>query len=584
MQRVRTVIKMIKKLTKFVGQYKIFAILSPIFVALETVLEIMIPFLMSKIVNIGVNGDGGMPYILKIGGLMLVMTLCSLFFGAMSGKCAAKASTGFAKNLRGALFHKVQEFSFSNIDKFSTASLITRMTTDVTYAQHSFMMIIRSLVRSPVMLIFATVMAYTINNKLVFIFLFAIPVLAAAISIIAAKAYPRFGQVFKKYDKVNTVVQENLIGIRLVKAFVREDHESDKFRKTAEDLMNAQLKAEKTIIWNMPIMQLVVYTCIICVLWFGGNFIIDGTMLDGDLLSFITYINMILMSLMMISMVFVTIVMSVASVKRILEVLEEKIEITDDNASKDVVKDGSVYFKNVNFSYSNDRNNLTLKDINLDIKAGETVGVIGGTGTGKSSLVQLIPRLYDVIDGEVIVGGKNVKDYRLEDIRNAVAMVLQKNTLFSGTIRENLLWGNENATDEQLVNACKIAQAHDFIANFPKGYDHYVEQGGRNLSGGQKQRLCIARALLKNPKVVIMDDSTSAVDTATDSKIREGFKYKLKDVTTIIIAQRISSVNDADKIVIMDDGKINDVGTHEELLLRNPIYQEIYKSQQKGEK
>ena len=573
---------MIKKLSPYLSKYKLYIILCPLAIIGEVLLEIRIPMLMAKIIDIGIaNKD--MSYILRTGSLMVLMALISLVFGALAARLASVAGIGFAKELRQGLFYKIQEFSFSNIDKFSTASLVTRLTTDITNIQNSFMMIIRLLVRSPVMLVSATFMAFRINSSLVTIFFVAIPILAVALFIIVRTAFPRFGIMLKKYDTMNSSVQENLVAIRVVKAFVRSKYEKEKFTKSADELMEAQIRAEKIIIFNMPIMQFVMYGCMLTIMWFGGNMIIGGTMLTGELMSFISYVSQILMSLMMISMVFVGIVLSKASVNRIIEVLDEKIDINNSELAHPVeVQDGSISFENVSFSYNKNKDNLVLDAINFTIQTGETVGIIGGTGSAKTTLVQLIPRLYDVTGGRVIVGGHDVHDYQLETLRDAVAMVLQKNVLFSGSIKENLKWGNPDASDEEIIDACQSAQAHDFILSFPDGYDTDLGQGGVNVSGGQKQRLCIARALLKKPKIIILDDSTSAVDTATDSKIRQAFKDKLTNTTTIIIAQRITSVCDADKIIILNEGKIEAIGTHEELLKDNETYKEIYVSQQKG--
>ncbi len=574
---------MIKKLLPYLSKYKIYAILCPLAIIGEVLLEIRIPFLMSKIVDNGIPTKD-IAYVLKTGGLMVVMALFSLLFGVLGSKLGAAASMGLGSELRKGLFNKIQEFSFSNIDKFSTASLVTRLTTDINNTQNAFMMVIRVLVRAPVMMVSATYMAYTINKSLVSIFLVAIPVLAISLVVIAFLAYPRFSKLLKRYDSLNASVQENLIAIRVVKAFVRSKYEKLKFKAANDELMNASIRAEKVVICNMPIMQITIYSCIVAILWFGGNMIISGTMLTGQLISFISYVTQILVSLMMISMVLITVVLSRASISRIIEVLDEEVDITDAHITdSQKVRDGSIEFKNVSFRYNSKAENNTLENVNFHISSGQTIGIIGGTGSSKTTLVQLIPRLYDATDGEVLVGGVDVRNYNLQELRNSVAMVLQKNVLFSGTIKENLKWGNAKASDEQIFAACKAAQAHDFIESFPNGYETDLGQGGVNVSGGQKQRLCIARALLKNPKILILDDSTSAVDTATDSKIRKALRTYGKDITTIIIiAQRISSVCDADKIIVLDDGKVNAIGTHDELLQNNQIYQEVYNSQQEG--
>jgi ATP-binding cassette subfamily B protein len=576
---------MIKKLLSYVGDYKKYAILTPAMIVGEVVMEVLIPLVMASIIDKGILGKGGMKYTLILGSLMIMMSLISLCFGAFAGTYAARAGMGFAKNLRNDLFSRVQDFSFANVDKFSTGSLVTRLTTDVTNTQNAFMMLLRMGFRAPFMLIGATLMAVLTNSRLSLVFLVAIPVLGIALFLIISNAHPRFQKMLKQYDKLNTTVQENLIGIRVVKAFVREDHENQKFRDSADAVRKAQFFAEKLVILTAPVMQFSMYGCILAILWFGGNMVIGKTLEIGQLASFISYIAQILISLMMLSMMFIMLTLSRASITRISEVLDEVADIRDPSTSGNTaldLKDGSIEFKNISFSYAKDKDNLTLTDVNLRIESGETIGIIGGTGSAKTTLVQLIPRLYDVDEGELLVGGHNVKDYQLEILRNNVAMVLQKNVLFSGSIRDNLKWGNENASEADMIEACKAAQAHDFIMSFPGGYDTQLGQGGVNVSGGQKQRLCIARALLKKPKIIVLDDSTSAVDTATDSKIRAAFKEKLAGTTTIIIAQRITSVREADKIIVLDDGKINGFGNHKELLKTNQIYREVYQSQQKG--
>lgn len=571
-----------KKLLSLIkGKYLVMTILTPLLVMGEVVMETTIPRIMANLVDDGI-GKGDFDYVIKSGVLMIVMSLISLCFGACAGRTVSVAGMGFAAEVRKKLFSKIQDFSFSNIDKFSTSSLVTRMTTDTSNLQNAFMMAIRSMFRAPIMLVSASIMAFSINARLASIFLFAVPILAAFLFFIMTNAHPRFQKMLKKYDKLNSKIQENLIAVRVVKAFVRGDFEKEGFNKTAKEARDAQIRAEKLVILNMPIMQMVVYTCTILVLWFGGRLIINGSMLSGGLISFITYINQILMSLMMISMSLMMIVISKASITRIVEVLGEVPDIPDSEDYQNKVKDGSVVFENVSFSYRGDLSSCTLSGINLEIKSGETVGIIGGTGSAKSTLVNLIPRFYEVTEGSLKIGGIDVKEYTQEELRSAIGMVLQKNVLFSGSIKENLRWGNHDATDEEIINACKAAQADEFISTFPDGYDTDLSQGGVNVSGGQKQRLCIARALLKNPKILILDDSTSAVDTETDCKIRKAFKENLSDTTTIIIAQRISSVCEADKIVVLDNGQINDIGTHDELLERCDIYKEVYESQQKG--
>lgn len=573
---------MYKTIFSHIGNYKKQAILAPVTIIGEVAMEVTIPLVMAHIIDDGIR-QGKVSYVAAMGGVMVLMALFSLTFGALSGRFAAVAAMGFAKNLRSALFRKVQDFSFSNVDKFSTASLTTRLTTDVTNIQNAFMMFIRMAFRSPMMFIFATIMAVRQNAKLSLVFLVSVPILGAAVFTIVAKAHPRFEKMLSRYDSMNAKVQENLTGIRVVKAFSREDYENERFTERTDEVRAAQFFAEKLVILNMPIMQLCMYATITAIIWFGGKMAVVGDIQTGELSSFIMYVGQILMSLMMLSMLFIMFVISRASMERIYEVLKEEPSIKDaENGSQISAQDGSISFRNVSFSYFDDMNNLALENISLDIRSGETIGIIGGTGSSKSSLVQLIPRLYDATQGEVIVGGHSVRDYPLETLRNQVAMVLQKNVLFSGTIRDNLKWGDENATDEEMIDACKSACAHDFIMDFPDGYDTDLGQGGVNVSGGQKQRLCIARALLKKPKIIILDDSTSAVDTATDSSIRAAFREKLSDTTTIIIAQRISSVQDADRIIVMDGGKITDIGTHDELMKTSTIYREVYDSQQKG--
>ena len=573
---------MLNHLLSCLGRYKKYALLAPSVILIEVFMEILMPWIMAKIIDVGIQ-NGDVRYVTRMGLLMIAMALASLTAGVLAGRFAAIAGAGLSKGIRQKLFYKVQEFSFRNIDHFTTASLITRLTTDVNNTQMAFMMMIRTAVRAPMMLICATLMAVYINASLAKIFLVAVPFLGVALYFIGSRAYPRFQIMLTKYDQLNARVQENLSAIHLVKAFVREDHEKEVFRQAADQLRDTQLRAEKILLWNAPIMQLVMYSCMIAVAWFGGNLIIAGDMLTGELLSFISYISQILMSLMMISMIFIMLIMSRASARRICEVFDEPLDLTDSAASDDPqLQDGSIEFRNVSFFYNEEAAAPVLHDINLSIASGQTVGILGGTGSSKTTLVQLIPRLYDASSGAVFVGGRNVQDYKLHTLHENVAVVLQKNILFSGTIKENLRWGNPNASEEELITACQAAQAHDFIMAFPQGYDTDLSQGGGNLSGGQKQRLCIARALLKHPKIIILDDSSSAVDTATDSRIRQSFRRDLADTTTIIIAQRVSSVQDADCIIVMENGTINAIGTHEELLKHNAIYQEVYDSQQKG--
>ena len=578
---------MIKKLARYIKGYKKDSILTPIFVMLEVIMEVLIPFLMADLIDKGIDG-GNIPLIIKLGVALLIGAFISLFFGALAGKTAATASAGFAKNLRKGMFYNIQDFSFSNVDKFSNSSLITRLTTDVTNVQMSYQMIIRNAARSPLMLIFALTAAFGISSKLSLIFLTMIPVLGIGLYLIIKNAFPIFERVFKSYDNLNRIVQENLSGMRVVKSFIREEHEIDKFSKTSEEISKDFIKAEKLLAFNMPLMQFSVYSCMLLLSWFGARAVVASGnnpalgLSTGQLMSLITYTMQILMSLMMLSMVLVMITISKASARRIVEVLDEQTDIKNPSSPIYEVKNGDIEFENVNFKYSDSADKLCLENINIKIKSGETIGIIGGTGSSKTTLVQLIPRLYDVSSGAVKVGGIDVRNYDIESLRKSVSMVLQKNVLFSGTIKENLKWGNPDATDEEIKEACSIAQADGFIENFPDKYETYIEQGGTNVSGGQKQRLCIARALLSNPKVLILDDSTSAVDTKTDSHIRKELLSSMPNTTKIIIGQRISSISEADKILVMDDGKIVDYGTHEELIKSSSIYREVYESQSKG--
>ena len=572
---------MIKRLSQCIREYKKDAILSPLYVLVESLLDVAIPFVMAGLIDKGIEA-GNMSMILRYGAILVGFALVALTFGALSGRSCARATAGFARNLRHDMFHHLQVYSFSNIDKFSSAGLVTRMTTDVSNVQNALMMIIRTLIRCPAMLIFAMVMSFRINHDISLIFLAVIPILGVGLYLIIKHVHPVFERVFKTYDRLNGVVQENLSGIRVVKNFVREDHEIEKFDTISGTIYKDFSLAERILALNSPLMQGCVYACMILVSWLGAKQIVIGNMSTGNLMSFFTYIMQILSSLMMLSMVFVMITMSRASAERIVEVLDEESDITNCDNPVYEVKDGSVEFTDVSFSYAKRPDKTVLDDIDLIIPSGQTVGIIGGTGSSKSSLVQLIPRLYDVTGGCVKVGGVDVRNYDLQTLRHNVAMVLQKNTLFSGTIKENLRWGNPDATDEELVHACRLAQADDFIRTFPDGYDTYIEQGGTNVSGGQKQRLCIARAILRKPKILILDDSTSAVDTKTDALIRQAFREEIPNTTKIIIAQRIGSVMDADQIVVMDNGRINACGTHEELLANNEIYREVYESQQKG--
>ena len=573
---------MIRTLAKCIREYKIAAFLTPVFILCESMLEVYLPYRMADMIDYFNTKNPEMNSIIIKGLILLGIAFTSLLFSALAGKYAAVASSGFAKNLRHDMFYKIQTFSFANIDKFSASSLVTRMTTDVTNIQNSFQMILRLAVRAPSMMIFAMIMSFKVNASLSWTFILFIPVIALALFAIIRVAHPVFTRVFQIYDKLNNVVQENLHGIRVVKSFVREEHETEKFKNISQEIYDNFSKAEKTIAFNMPVMQICIYACIMIISWFSAHFIIDGTMTTGELVSMMSYIMQILMSLMFLSIVMVMVVISRASAERVAEVLNEQLDLTNGDNPVTEISDGSIKFENVSFSYAKDESKLCLKDINIEIKSGETVGIIGGTGSSKSTFVQLIPRLYDTTKGTVYVGGLDVKKYDIESLRDSVAMVLQKNVLFSGTIKENLRWGNANATDEEMTEVCKLAQADDFIQRMPDKYDTYIEQGGTNVSGGQRQRLCIARALLKKPKILILDDSTSAVDTKTDALIRKAFKEKIPDTTKIIIAQRISSVQDADKIIVLDNGSINAVGTHEQLLESNSIYQEVFYSQQKG--
>ncbi|WP_418699752.1 ABC transporter ATP-binding protein [Anaerotignum sp.] len=578
---------MVRKLLRSVREYKTSSLLAPLFVTCEVILEVIIPMLMANLIDFGIEA-GNMQYILKMGLALIICCIVSLTFGALSGKYAAVASAGFAKNLREDMYNKVQEYSFSNIDKFSTASIVTRLTTDITNIQNAYMMSIRVAVRCPIMLIFALFMAFQINSHLAPIFVIAIPILAVGLVIIISNAKRIFERVFRIYDKLNNVVQENLHGIRVVKSFVREDHETEKFCSVSKEIYQDFSKAEKILAFNAPLMQFCAYGCMLLISWLGAKLIVASGnnpavgMTTGDLTSMFSYTMQILMSLMMFSMVFVMITISYASMERAEEILDEKSDLHNPENPVYEVKDGSIEFDHVNFAYGKNADKLCLDNVNLKIPSGATVGIIGGTGSSKSTLVQLIPRLYDATEGAVKVGGRDVREYDIESLREEVAMVLQKNVLFSGTIKDNLRWGKEDATDEEMRHVCQLAQADEFIQTFPDGYDTYIEQGGTNVSGGQKQRLCIARALLKKTKILILDDSTSAVDTKTDALIRMAFRKEIPNTTKIIIAQRISSVEDADLILVLDDGKINGMGTHEELLAHNEIYREVYESQQKG--
>lgn len=571
---------MLKVLGAQIKEFKKESILTPVFMILEVIMEMIIPLLMASIIDDGVDA-GDLNHIYKVGGIMIVMALIGLWAGLMGAKFGARASTGFARNLRKAMYENIQTFSFSNIDKYSTSSLITRLTTDVTNMQNSYQMILRMAMRAPASMITAMVMAFSINARLASIYLVAVIFLAVCISFILPRANRYFRQVFEKYDDLNASVQENVSAIRVVKAYVREDYEKDKFAKANQNIYNMFLKAEKLVVINMPLMQATVYSCILLISWLGAKTIVAGGLTTGEMMSLLTYCMNILMSLMMVSMIIVMLSMSYASAKRIAEVLTEKTDLSNPETPVEHVRDGSIVFHNVSFSYNRDGKPV-LNNINLDIQSGETIGIIGGTGSAKSSLVNLISRLYDVTSGELLVGGLDVRKYDMEALRNQVAVVLQKNVLFSGTILENLRWGNKEASEEECIRACRLACADEFIQKMPDKYNTYIEQGGTNVSGGQKQRLCIARALLKKPRILILDDSTSAVDTATDAKIRKAFAEEIPDTTKLIIAQRVSSVQNADRIIVMDNGAVTAFGTHDALLKESPIYREVYESQTGG--
>ncbi len=580
---------MIRKLAKSVREFKLASILAPLFISGEVLMEVIIPLIVARLINTGIeykNAEGqvvgNIENLITLGLLLVLCCIISMIFGTLAGDFAAKASTGFAKNLRHDMFYKVQGFSFKNIDKFSSASLITRLTTDVNNVQMSYQMLIRIAVRSPLMIIFSFVMAFYIHPSMGTVFLCVVPILAGGTILIIKLAFPKFMKLFKRLDDLNRVVQENLRGARVVKSFVREDHEIDKCKGVSDAIYDIAIKADTLVALNSPLMLMCIYACMLLISWVGANLIVGGELTKGELTSMFTYASQILINFMMLSMIFIMITMSRASAERITEVLDEEIDLVNPENPVDTVKDGSIEFRDVDFSYSGDMQKLCLYDATLKINSGETVGIIGATGSGKTTFVQLIPRLYDTTGGTVLVGGKDVREYDLKTLRDAVAMVLQKNVLFSGTIKENLRWGNENATDEEIIHACKLACADEFISTFPEGYDTYIEEGGTNVSGGQKQRLCIARALLKAPKILILDDSTSAVDTRTDALIRKAMSEYIPETTKIIIAQRISSVEHADKIIVLDEGRIVAVGNHAELLNSCDIYKEVYSSQQKG--
>ncbi len=575
---------MVKRLAKCIREYKWATILTPVFVMLEVVMEILIPRLMANLIDEGIYG-GDMNEILRIGGILILAVAFALLAGMAAGVTSARSASGLARNMRHDMFERVQTYSFSNIDKFSTASIVSRLTTDVTNVQNAFQMVVRVAARSPLTMIFAMVMAFSINVRITLVFVAVVPFLLGGLLFIATRVQPIFQRVFHTYDKLNRVVEENLRGVRVVKSFVREDYEVEKFSGVSEEIYRDFTKAEGTLAFNQPLMQLAIYTCMLLASWLSARIIVSSgatTMTTGELTSIISYAMQILSSLMMLSMVYVMITMSAASARRIVEVLDEVPDLRNCDDPVTEVPDGSITFDHVSFSYANDPNRLCLYDVDLTIPSGATVGIIGGTGSSKSTLVQLIPRLYDVTEGRLLVGGIDVRDYDIKTLRDSVAMVLQKNVLFSGTIKENLRWGDENATDEELVEACRLAQADGFIREFPEGYNTYIEQGGSNVSGGQKQRLCIARALLKKPRILILDDSTSAVDTMTDALIRKAFREQIPDTTKLIIAQRVASVQDADLILVMDNGRISAMGTHAQLLQTSEIYREVYESQMKG--
>ena len=574
-------IHIVRQLAKHIGEYKKYTILAPLFIVLEVILEIMIPFIMIWLIDAGIE-VGNMDVILQAGGVLIVIALLSLLLGALSGVFAAWASAGYAKNLRHAIFYHVQDFSFENIDTFSTASIVTRLTTDVTNIQNAFQMVIRIAVRSPIMLLLSLAMVYTINQFMFYIFLGIVPILGFGLFLIINHAYPIFERIFKTYDKLNRVVQENVRGIRVVKSYVREEHERKKFEEISSTLFRESSAAEKLIALMAPLMQFCIFSCILLISWFAAHMIVAETMTTGELVSMITYAMQILMSLMMFSMVFVMITMSRASARRVAEVLDEKTLIQNPENPIYHVKNGDIGFHHVHFSYAGEGGEYCLTDIHVHIRSGETIGILGGTGSSKTTLVQLIPRLYDVTSGSVTVGGIDVREYDLSTLRSSVSIVLQKNVLFAGTIRDNIRWGGKDATDEELVHMCQVAQADEFIREFPDGYETHIEQGGANISGGQKQRLCIARALLKKPKILILDDSTSAVDTKTDALFQKALYKELPGTTKLIIAQRISSIERADRIIVMDRGMINAIGTHAELLKTSPVYQEVYQSQIQG--